>query len=178
MQQVLFLLGILLGRIARHPPRVPRAVSAVVRAAVAVLTWPPSRNAIFLGLFYPIALHDAGEFAATFLAAVLAWWLPWRTYRSSPSAVTALSSTPAPSFDEAAFAATLVPLPDPELRRMADQIAVDLQGPLPAQDRQDRVRQRRLLYRTLDERRSRRQIKAKPPPSGQVMAPAPSMSFF
>lgn len=148
MHPYLFWLGVLLSGLARHP------LAAALRRAASS---PPARNARILAVVWGSLHVQYGEFWAMFLAVVIAFYLPWRTREASPS------PSAAPPFDEAAFVSTLKPLPDADLRRMADGIARTLQGPVSAQDRQDLAQQRRLLYRTLDERRAGRRAKGSAP---------------
>jgi hypothetical protein len=76
----------------------------------------------------------------------------WRWQSATPAA------TPAQApFDAAAYAATLAPFSDLELRRQARDITQALRGGDPSltdAERRDRVQQRRVIYETLDARRT------------------------
>ncbi|MBK8168582.1 MAG: hypothetical protein IPK64_21755 [bacterium] len=151
MHPYLFWLGALLSSLARHPP-----APALRRAASS----PPARNAGILAVVWVSLYARHGEFWAAFLTALLVPYLPWRARATPPVP----SAAPAAPFDEAAFVSALRPLPDADLRRMADGIAQTLQGPVSERDRQDLSQQRRLLYRTLDERRAARRANGSAPP--------------
>ncbi|MEZ5602211.1 MAG: hypothetical protein R3F36_15345 [Candidatus Competibacteraceae bacterium] len=76
----------------------------------------------------------------------------WRWQSATPAA------TPAQApFDAAAYAATLAPFSDLELRRQARDITQALRGGDPSlteEDRYIRVQRRRVIYETLDARRA------------------------
>ena len=71
---------------------------------------------------------------------------------SASSSSSSLSS----AFDEAAYAATLTALADVDLRRKARGITNELRSrrSLTAQERFERAQQRRVIYKTLDDRRA------------------------
>lgn len=140
-------------------------LAAIVPAALKALDGSTARKLAVLAVFAALAEAVLGGGASVWVALFFAAKLPWfaGSFRSHRPSLAPPAAPAAPPFDEAAFVSGLKPLPDADLRRMADGIARTLQGPVSAQDRQDLAQQRRLLYRTLDERRAGRRAKGSAP---------------
>lgn len=181
---LLLFLGLILGPVQRHPVRTLGALQAlVVRYSFMMVTahkplvrlpwraWqvidgPPARAfALVMGLIVLAnLLASSGALAgwATLFIVGASRGLTGPLRRGHPTAWRWQSATPAATpvpapFDAAAYAATLAPFSDPELRRQARDITQALRGGDPSltdAERRDRVQQRRVIYETLDARRA------------------------
>ena len=179
-----FFLGLVLGRLQRHPARSLRALSVCLGRAVVIvlrfaqplvcLPWrawlvidgPTARAfTLVMGLIVLtnlLASSSALAGWATVFIVGASRGLTGARRRQFPSTRRWQSATPAATpvpapFDAAAYAATLAPFSDPELRRQARDITHALRGGDPSlteEDRLIRVQQRRVIYETLDARRA------------------------
>lgn len=181
MQQNPFflILGVILGCARVHPGRVPgrafgvlcvllgRGVARlfaflgqaapVLWGAGKALNGAIARNlAILAGFGWLIEAAGGGE-ASLFLLLFLAAKLPWSGGNARMlRCVTGLGPEP-PSFDEAAFEASLAPLSDAEWRRRAARDRAQRRGSLPDRQRRERTLRVRAIDRTLDQRQQNRQ---------------------
>lgn len=181
---LLLFLGLVLGQVQRHPLRTLGALQArVVRYSLilatalkplACLPWrawrvidgPTARAfALVMGLIVLVNLLASSSALAgwaTLFIVGASRGLTGPLRRGHPTAWRWQSATPAATpvpapFDAAAYAATLAPFSDPELRRQARDITQALRGGDPSlteEDRYIRVQQRRVIYETLDARRA------------------------
>ena len=180
----LLFLGLVLGQVQRHPLRTLGALQAlVVRYSLilatalkplACLPWrawrvidgPTARAfALVMGLIVLVNLLASSSALAgwaTLFIVGASRGLTGPLRRGHPTAWRWQSATPAATpvpapFDAAAYAVTLAPFSDPELRRQARDITQALRGGDPSlteEDRYIRVQQRRVIYETLDARRA------------------------
>ncbi len=175
-----FSLGLVLGRLQRHPARSLRALSVCLGRAVVIvlrfaqplvcLPWragqlvdgPVARALVgVVGLIVLANLLASSStlagWATVFIVGASRGLTGARRGHSSSTTRRLQSATAGPvPFDAVAYAATLAPFSDPELRRKAREIAHALQGGDPTlteEDRRDRVQQRRVIHETLDARR-------------------------
>ena len=181
---LLLFLGLVLGQVQRHPMRTLGALQAlVVRYSLILATtlkllvclpwrvWrvidgPTARAfALVMGLivlFNLLASSSALAGWATLFIVGASRGLTGPLRRQLPSTRRWQSTTPAATpvpapFDAAAYAATLAPFSDLELRRQARDITQALRGGDPSlteEDRYIRVQRRRVIYETLDARRA------------------------
>ena len=174
-----FSLGLVLGRLQRHPARSLRALSVCLGRAVVIvlrfaqplvcLPWragqlvdgPVARALVgVVGLIVLVNLLASSSalagWATVFIVGASRGLTGAR--RGHPPSTRRQSASPAPApFDADAYAATLAPLSDLELRRKARDITHALRGDDPsltAGDRYVRIQQRRVIYETLDARRA------------------------
>ena len=181
MQQNPFflILGVILGCARVHPGRVPgrafgvlcvllgRGVARlfaflgqaapVLWGAGKALNGAIARNlAILAGFGWLIEAAGGGE-ASLFLLLFLAAKLPWSGGNARMlRCVTGLGPEP-PSFDGAAFEASLASLSDAEWRRRAARDRAQMRGSLPDRQRRERTLRVRAIDRTLDQRQQNRQ---------------------
>ena len=181
---LLLFLGLVLGPVQRHPLRTLGALQAlVVRYSLilatalkplACLPWrawrvidgPPARAfALVMGLIVLVNLLASSSALAGWATVFIVGasrGLTGPLRRGHPTAWRWQSATPAATpvsapFDAVAYAATLAPFSDMELRRKARDITQALRGGDPSlteEDRHIRVQQRRVIYETLDARRA------------------------
>ena len=181
MQQNPFflILGVILGCARVHPGRVPgrafgvlcvllgRGVARlfaflgqaapVLWGAGKALNGAIARNLALLAGFGWLTEAAGGGEASLFLLLFLAAKLPWSGGNARMlRCVTGLGPEP-PSFDGAAFEASLAPLPDAELRRRAASDRAQMLGSLPDRQRRELTLRVRAIYRTLDRRQQNRQ---------------------
>ena len=185
LRTLLLILGLVFGQVQRHPARSFRALAVCLGHAVVIvlefaaqhlvrLPWrawrvidgPPARAfALVMGLIVLAnLLASSGALAgwATVFIVGASRGLTGPLRRGHPTAWRWQSATPAATpvpvpFDAAAYAATLAPFSDLELRRQARDITQALRGGDPSltdAERRDRVQQRRVIYETLDARRT------------------------
>lgn len=181
---LLLFLGLVLGQVQRHPLRTLGALQVlVVRYSLMMVTalkplvclpwraWrvidgPTARAfTLVMGLIVLVNLLASSSALAgwaTLFIVGASRGLTGPLRRGHPTAWRWQSATPAATpvpapFDAAAYAATLAPFSDPELRRQARDITQALRGGDPSlteEDRYIRVQQRRVIYETLDARRA------------------------
>ena len=181
---LLLFLGLVLGQVQRYPLRTLGALQALaVRYSLVLATtlkplvclpwraWrvidgPTARAfALVMGLIVLVNLLASSSALAgwaTLFIVGASRGLTGPLRRGHPTAWRWQSATPAATpvpapFDAAAYAATLAPFSDPELRRQARDITQALRGGDPSlteEDRYIRVQQRRVIYETLDARRA------------------------
>ena len=186
MQQTPFflILGVLLGCARVHPGRVPgRAVGVlcvllgrgvarlfaflgqaapVLWGAGKALNGAIARNLAILAGFGWLTEAAGGGEASLFLLLFLAAKLPWSGGNARmPRCATGLDPEP-PSFDGAAFEASLAPLSDAELRRRAASDRARMLGSLPDRQRRELTLRVRAIDRTLDRRQQNRQGQKNP----------------
>lgn len=181
---LLLFLGLVLGQVQRHPARSLRALAVCLGHAVVVfflcirqlvcILWraylevdgPVTRAfALVMGLIVLVNLLASSSALAgwaTLFIVGASRGLTGPLRRGHPTAWRWQSATPAATpvpapFDAAAYAATLAPFSDLELRRQARDITQALRGGDPSlteEDRYIRVQRRRVIYETLDARRA------------------------
>lgn len=181
---LLLFLGLVLGQVQRHPVRTLGALQArVVRYSFMMVTalkplvclpwraWrvidgPVTRAfALVMGLIVLVNLLASSSALAgwaTLFIVGASRGLTGPLRRGHPTAWRWQSATPAATpaqapFDAAAYAATLAPFSDSELRRQARDITQALRGGDPSlteEDRYIRMQRRRVIYETLDARRA------------------------
>lgn len=168
---LLFFFGVILGCARVHPLRAShvllgrglaglasalgQTVSALGTACRA-LDCAITRNLLVLAAFGLLTEVAAGPGAASLVVLFLAAKLPWTGGNTRALLLIGLARKP-PPFDLAAFEASLAPLADAELRRMADGFQAQQLGSLPGRQSQELTLKVRVLYRTLDQRRRQRQ---------------------
>lgn len=167
-------LGALLAFGVRHLIAIAAPTTTVLkRVAVAlgrvwrVIDGPATRaRVLVVGLIVlanTLASHSALAGWATLFVFGASRSLLTSAFRGCPAALTRLPPPSAPAaglapFDETAFAATLAPHSDQELRRRARQLTDELHHnpALTGEDRHVHEQQRRVIYATLDARRAAR----------------------
>lgn len=181
MQQNPFflILGVILGCARVHPGRVPgrafgvlcvllgRGVARlfaflgqaapVLWGAGKALNGAIARNLALLAGFGWLTEAAGGGEASLFLLLFLAAKLPWSGGNARMlRCVTGVAPEP-PSFDGAAFEASLAPPSDAEWRRRAARDRAQMRGSLPDRQRRERTLRVRAIDRTLDQRQQNRQ---------------------
>lgn len=164
-----FLVGVILGCARQHPLRALRVLWGKIRASWTAIRCPLVLNPLIIWAVGFLTEAAVGSVPALVLAFMLATQLPWRGGNWLViRRLLGLAPPEAPPFDEVAFEAQLQPASDSNLRQMADQLKTQRQGQITARQRQDLGLQIRIIYRTLDERRTQRQAKTGSGPTPSV----------